>query len=372
MSASANSHRVFPTLPASRALLDAAVTMLAFVGTLMQFSRGGMTPAGHQLTDLDPPGILLVACSTLPILGWRRFPRGVFVVTSVASVLVAGLGYPIDLLLGPTAALYLLAGSRGEHHRWTRRTSATVVGLFIAYLVAAAIAHGSFPGVELLHSGLAWAGAWFAGERTRLRRDQLVEFKEQAMRAEREAERERLLAVAEERARIARDLHDTAGHAINVIAVRAGAARLRHHQDSGRSLLALREVEDLARQTAEEIDHIVATLREKGTNGDLVEPPHGLASLRTLIEQRAGTGLQVTLETAGAARRLPVAADQAAYRILQEALTNAARHGAGTVKVRLSFDDQGLGLTVANPEPKWSPHVPGPVPDWSPCGSGRR
>lgn len=349
MSASANSHRVLLALPASRALLDAAVTMLAFAGTLVQLSRGGMTPAGHQLTDLDPIGILLVACSTLPILGWRRFPLGVFVVTSSASVLLAGLGYPIDLLLGPTAALFLLAGSRGEHHRWTSRISGIVVGLFIAYLVAAAVAHRSFPGFELLHSGLALAGAWFAGERTRLRREQLVELKDQAMRAERGAERERLLAVAEERARIARDLHDTAGHAINVIAIRAGAARLRHHQDPGRSLLALGEVEDLARQTAEEIDHIVAALREKGSDADLVEAPHGLASLCTLIELRAATGLQVTLESIGAPRRLAVAADQAAYRILQEALTNAARHGAGTVKVRLTFEDHGLGLTVANP-----------------------
>src|SRR5206468_446811 len=123
------------------------------------------------------------------------------------------------------------------------------------------LARGGFPAPQLLHSGLAWTVAWFAGERARLRHLHMADLHERASRSEREAERERLLAVAEERARIARDLHDSAGHAISVIAVRAGAARLRHGQEPDRSLLALEAIENLARQTATDIDHIVGTLR---------------------------------------------------------------------------------------------------------------
>jgi signal transduction histidine kinase len=222
------------------------------------------------------------------------------------------------------------------------------VGLFMGYLVAAAAAHAAIPAYELSHSGLAWAVAWFAGERTRLRREQLADLKERALRVERDAERERLLAIAEERARIARDLHDSAGNAINVIAVRAGAARLRHHQDPDRSLVTLEAVEELARQTAEEIDQIVGTLRQ-GTATETVEAPAGLASLDTLIARHASTGLEVDLELLGTPRPLSATADQAAYRILQEALTNAARHGAGSARIQLTFDDAAVGLSVTNP-----------------------
>src|SRR5262249_24603437 len=144
---------------------------------------------------------------------------GAFAFTSASSVLLAGLGDRIDLLIGPAAALYGLAASREPQAPWTRRMTVTVLGLLGAYLTAAAVAQGTIPGSELLHTGLAWGGAWFAGERTRLRREQIEDLRAHALRAERDSERERQLAAAEERARIARDLHDSAGHAISLIAV---------------------------------------------------------------------------------------------------------------------------------------------------------
>src|SRR5262249_53333000 len=150
-----------------------------------------------------------------------------------------------------------------------------------------AAAQQAAPGSELLHSGLAWAGAWFAGERTRLRREQIEDLKAHALRAEREAERERLLAAAEERARIARDLHDSAGHAISLIAVPAGAARLRHRQEPDRSLAALEAIEEVARQTAAEIDAMVGSLRESGSDNDVAVLPVGLASLDRLIARHS-------------------------------------------------------------------------------------
>ena len=293
--------------------------------------------------------MVLVACSTVPLIGWRRSPLGVFAVTAATGVLLAGLGYRIDLLAGPAVALYLLAASRQPQTPWTRRTTAIVVGLLVAYLAAAAQA--TFPASELVHTGLAWAVAWFAGERTRLRREQFAELNERAVRAEREAERERLLAAATERARIARDLHDSAGHAISVIAVRAGAARLRHHQDPDRSLAVLAAIEALARQTAAELDQLVGTLREGGPASGVVEAPPGLASLGTLIAHHRAAGLEVSLDTLGAPRPLGAPVDQAAYRILQEALTNAARHGAGSARIELAFGEGAMELRVTNSVP---------------------
>jgi signal transduction histidine kinase len=221
-----------------------------------------------------------------------------------------------------------------------------VVSLFAAWVVATGARQDFFAAGELFHGGLAFATCWFAGERTRLRREQIAELEARADRAEREAESERRLAVAEERARIARDLHDSAGHAINVIGVLAGAARLRHDVDLDRTRRTLETIEEVARETVGELDQILHTLRD-GTSE--VTAPHGLASLETLVAYHTTAGLDVTIRAAGPPRPLAGTADQAAFRILQEALTNAARHGSGTARVELAFDDAGVQLTVTNP-----------------------
>jgi signal transduction histidine kinase len=346
VSSTATAYRLFATRPSSGAIVDVAIAAAALVGSLAQLSHGGIAGSQIGAGELDWISGVLAACTTVPLVAWRHAPRAVFGFTASATVLLGGLGYPIALPLGPTAALYLLAASRDEEDPWTRRSTGTVVALFTAYLLATAISDGGFPGGELLHTGLAWAVAWFAGERTRLRREHIAELRERALRAEREGERERRLAVAEERARIARDLHDAAGHAINVIAVRAGTARMR--QDRERSQAALEAIEELARRTGGEIDHIVGTLRDRGFANGAVDAPPGLASLDTLVARHAATGLDVSVASDGEPRQLESAVDQAAYRILQEALTNAARHGTGGARVELAFGNSALELTISN------------------------
>lgn len=249
---------------------------------------------------------------------------------------------------GRSPLRHLLASSRCPGDPWTRQTSVAVIGFFIVHLGAMALPRGPCPLNELSHLTLAWAAAWFAGERTRLRREQIAELKQRALGANREAEHERRLAIAEERARIARDLHDSAGHAINVIVVRAGAARMRHDEDPERSLAALEIIENVARQTATEIDQIVGALRDPVTNGT-VESPHGLASLESLLAHHTSAGLDLKLDRSGAQRELKVAVDQAAFRILQEALTNASRHGAGSAKIDIAYGERELEITVTNP-----------------------
>jgi signal transduction histidine kinase len=323
-----------------------AIAAAALVGSLAQLAHGGVGASQADSGALDLTSGMLVACSTVPLVAWRRAPRAVFAFTASATVLLAGLGYPIGVALGPTAALYLLAASRDEEDPWSRRSTGMVLALFLAYLGAAAVGDGGFPASELIHTGLAWAVAWFAGERTRLRGAHIAELRQRALDAERASERERRLAAAEERARIARDLHDAAGHAIGVIALRAGAARMR--RDPERSQAALEAIEELARKTVGEIDQIVGALRDPGSANGAVDAPPGLASLDTLVARHAGAGLDVSVATAGDPRRLEIAVDQAAYRILQEALTNAARHGAGAARVELAFGPSALELTVSN------------------------
>jgi signal transduction histidine kinase len=307
---------------------------------------------GADAPGLDLLGVLLAALASLPLIARRRAPLAVFVLTAAASAVLNGLGYPPGPPLGPTVALYFLALSpeKTRASRWL--TGGVVASLFVLHAGAAGVAEDEFPTVPLLFGALVWGGAWVIGDRVRQRRARIAELEEQLRRAAREAERERRLAAAEERTRIARDLHDSAGHAINVILVQAGAARLLNKQDPERAQAALETIEEVARETLGEIDQLVRALREDDLpeeTGGTVEPPLGLAALETLAERHRSAGLAVSVRTRGSRRPLPRGLDQAAYRILQEALTNAAKHGRGTAEVELSFGPSALKLTVTNP-----------------------
>ena len=331
-------------------MLDAALAVAVFAGSLALLAARG--DAGADTRELDALAVLLAALASLPLAAWRRSPLAVFALTAVASAALNALGYPPGPPLGPTVALFLVALSpeRTRAPRWA--TAALVLGLFVVHLGSVAVAEDEFPTVPLLFGALVWGGAWVIGDRVRLRRARIVELEERARRAERDAERERRLATAEERTRIARDLHDSAGHAINVILVQAGAARLLSTRDPERSQAALQTIEEVARETLGEIDQLVRALREDDSpepGAGQVEPPTGLAALPTLAERHRSAGLAVNVRKLGAPRQLAPGLDQAAYRILQEALTNAARHGDGSADVEIAFAPASLELTVTNP-----------------------
>jgi signal transduction histidine kinase len=331
-------------------LLDVGIAAVVFALSLAMLAARG--DSGTDARDLDPLGVLLAALASLPLVARRRAPLAVFAVTAAASAALNGLGYPPGPPLGPTAALYFLALSpeRTRASRW--QTALVVIGSYAIHVGATGLAENEFPTVPLLFGALVWGGAWVIGDRVRLRRARIVELEERALRAEREAERERRLAAAEERTRIARDLHDSAGHAINVILVQAGAARLLQEHDLERSHEALETIEEVARETLGEIDQLVAALRDdelRDATGGPVEPPSGLAAVETLADRHRSAGLAVRVRERGARRPLPPAVDQATYRILQEALTNAARHGNGSAEVEIGFEPSSLELEVSNP-----------------------
>jgi signal transduction histidine kinase len=115
---------------------------------------------------------------------------------------------------------------------------------------------------------------------------------------------------------------------------------------------AFETIEEVARETVGEIDQLVGVLREDGplANGrNEVEPPPGLAALEALLQRHRAAGLEVTAKVVGERRPLSPGVDRGAYRILQEALTNAARHGTGSARVELAFGPNALDVTVANP-----------------------
>jgi len=312
-----------------------------FALSLALLAHGGFDRTDR---DLDLLGGVLAALSSLPLAARRLAPLRVFALVTAATATLYGFRYGLGPPVGFAIALYSAADNREEARP---RTWVAALVVSLAVLLGPHLVRDGFA-PELLFGAVVWAAAWFAGDRARLRRERLAELEQRALHAEREAERERRLAAAEERTRIARDLHDSAGHAINVILVQAGAARLLHEQDPERSREALATIENVARETIGEIDQLVRALREDGSS-DGVEPPPGLAALETLAERYRGSGLAVSVRVAGTPKVLAPAADQAAYRILQEALTNAALHGGGSAEVELDFGPSMLELAVSNP-----------------------
>jgi signal transduction histidine kinase len=332
--------------------IDAAIAIAVFAASLGLLIVGTHDGAGK----VDAGTIALTALASLPLVARRSAPLRVFVLTALASTGLRAFAEPAGPPLGPTFAIYWMAAAGDGSRTRMRLTLGVAAAMLAAHVTAGGLREERFPGIELLFGVLVWGGAWLAGDRSRLRHERMAELEERALRAEREAERERRLAAAEERTRIARDLHDSAGHAINVILVHAGLGRLR--AEDGPARQEFETIERVARETVGEIDQLVGALREDGN--EEVEPPPGLAALGSLVERHRAAGLDVTSDVSGEPRPLSPAVDRTAYRILQEALTNAARHGDGGARVEIAYGAGALELSVTNPL----------RPDRPPGGSG--
>jgi signal transduction histidine kinase len=335
-SAAALPHRPARAVALREVAVDVALAAVCAAVTLLTL--------GNEDGPMDRGGIMLGLVASLPLLLWRRAPLTVFAITAAASAGIDYEGYDLGIGVAPTVMVFLLARLAPEARR--AATTPVIVLLFLAQVGADRLDATWSP---LPIPLLIWVFVWRAGEIVRERR-------ERAVAREEDAERARDLAVAQERTRIARDLHDSAGHAINVILVQAGAARLLSERDPAASRAALQTIENVARETIGEIDRLVRALRD----GEPAGAPPGLAALPALAEAHRASGLGVTVGVRGAPAALPAAVDQAAYGIAREALTNAARHGTGTATVELEHAAGELRLTVTNPTP----------PGWAPAREG--
>ena len=335
-------------------VVDVVLSVAAFALTLWMLAAEGFGAPATNVRELDGLGVSLVALSTLPLVVRRLAPVVVFLTSCAASLALLLLGYPLDVPFGPLVAVYALAlVYSGQPIPWRRRAALVLANSFIPVVALAYLVHGV--GVRTIAAPLvAWAlvfaGVWIAADRSRLQQERIAELEDRAQRVAAEAERERRLAAAEERTRIARELHDSAGHAINVILVQAGAARLWQQRDPARTLDAIATIERVARTTVVEIDGLVHALREKDRPA-----PADPSAIEELLDQHRAAGLTIATDLRGEPRSLTHSVAWATYRILQEALTNAARHGAGTANVAVWYGPTELEITVANPTSNGQP-----------------
>lgn len=334
-------------------VVDAAIAVFVGAVSLAIVAGGGFGDSATPVRTLDAPGVALIAASSAPLVLRQRSPLTAYLLSSAATLVLFGLSYPLDIPLAPAVAVSMIGAAYGGARRPARALALAVVAALVpATVVAYTLAGAADPLQILVPEMLVWAlflaVVWIAGDRTRLRRERLAALEERAVRAEQEAERERRVAAAQERLRIARELHDSAGHAINTILVQAGAARLLQERDPDGSRRALGTIEQVARHTIGEIDRLVRALRD-GDRDDADAAPADPTAIGELVAYHRGGGLPVTARVDSPPPDVPRGVTMAAYRILQEALTNAARHGRGGAEVTVRYADTAVEITVRNP-----------------------
>jgi signal transduction histidine kinase len=196
------------------------------------------------------------------------------------------------------------------------------------------------------------AATWLIGDNLRIRRAYVAELEDKAERAEADRAAEAGRAASEERARIARELHDVVVHHVSVIAVQAGAARMlaERSADAGNEPEQWASVEATARQALTELRDLLGVLR-RDNEPPTLSPQPGLEQLDRLLDDTRAAGLPVEVKVEGRPLSLPSAVDLSAYRIVQEALTNVLKHqGPAPTTVLVRYGSHDLDIEVANRE----------------------
>jgi signal transduction histidine kinase len=277
----------------------------------------------------------------------RLWPLGVLAVMLVtAGIYTLGLGLPV-YMLGPGVliAVYTVASIRD---RWWSLGALIVVEVTMLILLLIGPGFPDYSSLALF-VGLI-AAAWFLGDVVHRWRTAAIQHQRRA--AELAAAREELArrAVSDERLRIARELHDVVAHSMTVVALQAGSGRLVARQDPEAAEHALETIEKSSREALADMRRLVGVLRE-GEDSQ-TEPAPGLDDVERLVAEMERAGLEVDLQTSGALDAVPPGMALAAYRVIQEALTNVVRHaGVERATLKLDASDGALSIVVSNGPP---------------------
>jgi signal transduction histidine kinase len=284
------------------------------------------------LVDVGPKPIAVPATLIAGVaLYWRRVAPlavtvAVFGAVAGESLLGVSLDRPDSPLLVALAAAYAVAAYRDLRIALAGMAIA-LAGIWIGVAGQSTNNHSDFAFTAVVVSA-----GWLVGRGMRGRVRQTAELAERTRQLEEAREAERLAAVAEERRRIARDLHDVIAHSVSVMVVQAGAAEDIFARDPEGVLEPIRAVQETGRAALVEMRRLLGLLREDSELG--LAPQPRLADLEVLAEQMRLAGLPVELAVEGKPRPLPIGVDLSVYRIAQEALTNSLKH-AGPARARL-------------------------------------
>jgi signal transduction histidine kinase len=298
--------------------------------------------------------VLVTIVMTVAIIVRRSHPTEAFATAigvGAAQVLLKISPGPADLAV--VVLLYTLAAYT------TRRKS--VIGLAICLLGSAAeiLRQGPTAGINttdhLLTQAIVFAGpsliAWVLGDSMRYRRAYYANLEERAARLERDRDAQARMAAAQERARIARELHDVVAHNVSVMVVQADGAAYAIDTDPSRAREALTAISATGRKALAEMRVLLGVLRQTADQGELeLAPLPGLSQLHELLDQTRAAGLSVSCVIRGTPQLLPDGTALAAYRIIQESLTNVRKHAglAASASVAITYRAHDMGITVSD------------------------
>ena len=300
-----------------------------------------------------PVAVLLALASTVPVAWRSQWPIAAAVIVSAANGGCMIAAAPHQGAFQPFVALVLVAYSLGSNTTGRAVVLAPAASLaFLAVLGGIAISRGQDSG-NVVPSTVWLVATWFVGRLMRRWRRRAAELEDLTHRLDAQRELQAQAAVAVERARIARELHDVIAHNVSMMVVQAGAAArvLEGNQQDVRT--ALDAIEGTGRQTVDEMRRLIGVVRSD--DGLALSPQPTLRDLERLIANVRDAGLPVELRVEGSPVPLPPGIDLSAYRIVQEALTNALKHAGrahatvvvryerGAVEVEVTDDGEGPG-----------------------------
>jgi signal transduction histidine kinase len=309
-----------------------------------------------------PPTTLWIAIPTvallvLPLFARRRFP---FAAPAAYWLLAAAISFGDGLLLafiGSLGVVGLASAFLLGNLRNPLKAGAGLIIVLVGIVIVVYNIPGPLPVGDFVFIPLRFVVAWIAGYALRERAEQAEAAEERASRAEREREAAARVAVAEERARIARELHDIVAHAVSVMVLQVGAVRHKLPTALDEDRDALRGVERAGRMALAEMRRLLAAMRPDGDEAEFLPQP-GLDGLDSLLAEVGRAGLPVELHVDGEQVPLPRGIDLSAYRIVQEGLTNALKHAHAssadvTVRYRpdeleLEVRDNGMGTATSD------------------------
>jgi signal transduction histidine kinase len=322
------------------ALFVVAITLASLV---VRASEARVTTAGSVgFHHADALGVLLILGGTVPLVLRRRCAMLVLALSTATFVVYEMFGYaPAVLPFATLIALYSVAA-------WCQPpASLTVTGLIVVGLVVVGFARddGPLTDGELLAYVVSVVGAWMLGSWVQSRRAHTSLLEEEAVRLAREQAYRTRIAVEQEQARIARELHDIVAHHVCVMVAQASAAQRVFDLEPTRARLALGSIETTGREALVEMRRLLGVLRRAAQPRKERAPQPGLERLPSLLAHVEQAGLSVELTLQGRVRPLPPGVELSAYRIVQEALTNTLKH-AGATRVQVVLDYRGGWLEL--------------------------
>lgn len=291
-------------------------------------------------------GYSLIGLQTLPLIWRRRAPISVLSLTIIGFIIDRGLNYPGSwAVFGISIAIYTVGAQLPP--RRSLIVGGVTVDVVLGWTALGILVYDVEPFALL--SELAFLGIpLLVGRESYHRQLRLIELEARAIRAEHEREQRAAEAVASERIRIARELHDVVAHEITVMTVQSAGARRVINDDLIRAAEAMESAEAAGHRALTEMRRLLGMLRTADPKSTSPQP--GLASIETLVHQMEAAGLPTELSISGEPRSLPVGIDLNAYRIIQESLTNTLKHGGPNAhaEVRLGYESDKLNLEVVD------------------------